>query len=85
MVVPRPPKSYVRVQFLPLLTQYILARFKKKKKLKRNWFMGRTPFLHNGERSSSLLFLNFFSRLGLLGQAAKKLFFFCSLREQKKN
>jgi hypothetical protein len=31
MVVPRPPKSYVRVQFLPLLTQYILARFKKKK------------------------------------------------------
>ncbi len=30
MVVPRPPKSYVRVQFLPLLTQYILARFKKK-------------------------------------------------------
>ena len=58
MVVPRPPKSYVRVQFLPLLTQYILARFKIKKILKRNWFMGRTPFLHNGERSSSLLFLN---------------------------
>jgi hypothetical protein len=26
---------------------------------KRNWFMGRTPFLHNGERSSSLLFLIF--------------------------
>ena len=57
MVVPRPPKSYVRVQFLPLLTQYILARLKKKN-MKRNWFMGRTPFLHNGERSSSLLFLN---------------------------